>query len=147
MHDLPGQLSVETLAALFGGGTRFVARLAAYEDPLGRARDVLRTLPEDEVIEAINAHPRIGARQLPSLSAAEQGADDDPAVLAELECLNARYEAKFGFRFLVFVGRRPRGAIVEVLRARLGRTREEELQTAIDDLVAIAVDRYRRGVR
>lgn len=147
MHDLPRQLSLETLAALFGGRTRLVARLAACEDPLGRARDLVRTLPEDEVIEAINAHPRIGARWLPALSAAEQGADDDPAVLAELERLNARYEARFGFRFLVFVNRRPRRAILEVLRARLGRTRAEELQTAIDELVAIAVDRYRRGVR
>lgn len=147
MHDLPRQLSARTLAALFGGQTRLVDRLAACEDPLGRARELLRTLPEDELVEALNAHPRIGASQLSPLSAAEQGTDDDPAVLAELARLNALYEAKFGFRFLVFVNRRPRRVILEVLRACLQRTREEELQRACDDLVAIAVDRYRRGVR
>jgi hypothetical protein len=59
---------------LFGGHTRLVERLAACEDPLGRARELLRALP-------------------------------------------------------------------------VGRTRREELQTAVDELVAIAVDRYRRSVR
>ncbi|MDR7554514.1 MAG: 2-oxo-4-hydroxy-4-carboxy-5-ureidoimidazoline decarboxylase [Armatimonadota bacterium] len=147
MHDLPRQLSGDVLAALFGGRTRLVDRLAACENPLGCARELLRTLPEDELVEALNAHPRIGARQLPPVSAAEQGADDDPAILAELERLNALYEARFGFRFLVFVNRRPRRVILEVLRACLQHSREEELQRALDDLVAIAVDRYRRGVR
>ena len=77
-------------------------------------------------------------------SAAEQGApaEEDPEVLAELAELNAAYEERFGFRFVVFVNRRPRAEIVPVLRERLERTREEELETGCDELVAIAVDRW-----
>jgi 2-oxo-4-hydroxy-4-carboxy--5-ureidoimidazoline (OHCU) decarboxylase len=45
----------------------------------------------------------------------------------------------------VFVNRRPRREIVLVLRERLERTRAEELDTAVDELVQIALDRYRRS--
>ena len=51
-------------------------------------------------------------------------------MLAELAELNRAYEEKFGFRFVVFVNRRPRREIVPILRERLERTREEELETA-----------------
>lgn len=141
MHDLPRQLSVEELAGLFGGRTRFVERLAERADPLGEARDLLRGLPEDEQVEALNAHPPIGAGSLTGRSAAEQGSDNDPAVLARLAELNAAYEERFGFRFLVFVNRRPRREIVPVLEERLARSREDELETGLDELVAIARDR------
>ncbi len=145
MRELPRQLSVDELAELFGGRTRFVERLAEAEDPFGHARTTLRELPEEEQIEALNAHPPIGARALSGHSAVEQGGDDDPAVLTRLAYLNQVYEEKFGFRFVVFVNRRPKAAIVPVLEERLARTREEELETALDELVAIARDRFARG--
>lgn len=144
MHDVPRKLSAGEVAELFGGRTRFVEILAERESPLNEARNVLRELPEDEQIEAINAHPPIGARRLSGVSAAEQGADNDPDVLARLDDLNRAYEDKFGFRFLVFVNRRPRREIIPVLEDRLQRTREEELTTALDELVAIANDRWNR---
>ena len=143
MHDLPGQLTVEELAGLFGGRTRFVERLAERDDPLGEARALLAELSEEEQVEALNAHPPIGATRLSGRSAAEQGSDDDPAVLERLAELNGAYEERFGFRFLVFVNRRPRREIVPVLERRLGRTREQELETGLDELVAIARDRAR----
>ena len=145
MNDLPGQLSVEELAELFGGRTRFVELLAERADPLGEARGLLRELPEAEQVEALNAHPPIGARGLTGRSGAEQGSDDDAAVLERLAELNERYEAMFGFRFLVFVNRRPRREIVPVLEARLARPRSEELETGLDELVAIARDRAATG--
>jgi 2-oxo-4-hydroxy-4-carboxy--5-ureidoimidazoline (OHCU) decarboxylase len=138
VHDLPRQLSAEELAELFGGRTAFVERLAQETDPLGRAREIARALSEEEKVAALAAHPRIGER-----SPEQRG--DDPAVLAELAELNRAYEARFGFRFVVFVNRRPRDEIVPVLRARLGRTRQEELETGLDELVAIAEDRWRRS--
>ena len=145
MRELPRQLSAEQLAELFEGRTRLVERLAELEDPLSAADDVVATLSEEDKLEALNAHPAIGARRLSARSAAEQGADGDPDVLAELERLNAAYEERFGFRFVVFVNRRPKAEIVPVLRGRLSRTREEELDTALRELVAIARDRWRRG--
>ena len=142
MRELPRQLTAEQLAELFEGRTRFVERLAALEDPLGRARQVALGLSQDEQKELLDAHPAIGARAASARSAAEQGDDDDPAVLAELARLNAAYEAKFGFRFVVFVNRRPRREIVPILRERLQRSRDAELTTAVDELVQIAIDRW-----
>ena len=136
---------MEELAELFQARSRFVERLAGEEDPLGRARAVLEALPEEERVEALNAHPRIGGRRLSGASAAEQGdaATEDPAVLEELAHLNAAYEERFGFRFVVFVNRRPRAELLPELRDRLERTRDEELATGCDALVAIAEDRWR----
>jgi 2-oxo-4-hydroxy-4-carboxy--5-ureidoimidazoline (OHCU) decarboxylase len=64
-------------------------------------------------------------------------------VLTELAHLNQVYEEKFGFRFIVFVNRRPKSEILDVLRERVRGTREEELETGLDELVAIAEDRWR----
>ena len=141
----PGPLTEDELAELFEGRTRFVAKLAKHDDPLGSARDVIRELREHEKLEALNAHPAIGAKNLSPRSAAEQGGDADPVVLTELAYLNQVYEEKFGFRFVVFVNRRPKTEILNVLRERLERTREEELDTALEELVAIAEDRWRRS--
>ena len=145
MHDLPRQLTIEQLAELFEGRTRFVEELAKRDDPLATADEVIAELNEDEKLEALNAHPAIGAKNLSARSAAEQGGDDDPETLAELERLNAEYEERFGFRFVVFVNRRPKSEIVPILRDRLERTRDEELDTAVQELVAIAEDRWRRS--
>ena len=138
MRDLPRQLSADELAGLFEGRTRFVERLADLEDPLGQAREVASRLSDVEKKEVLDAHPAIGAKTLSARSAAEQGADEAP----ELDELNRAYEAKFGFRFVVFVNRRPRREIVPILRERMQRTREEELATAVDELVRIAIDRW-----
>ena len=141
MRDLPGQLSADELAELFEGRTRFVERLAALDDPLGRARGVAAELSDDERREILDAHPAIGSSGS-ARSNREQGTDDDPAVLAELAGLNAEYEARFGFRFVVFVDGRARREIVPVLRERLTRTREQELETGVDELVQIAIARW-----
>jgi len=142
VRELPRKLTADELAGLFEGRTRFVERLAALEDPLGRAREVAAQLSDDEKKQVLDAHPAIGGKTLSARSAAEQGADEAPP---ELEELNRAYEEKFGFRFVVFVNRRPKSEIVPILRERIGRTREEELATALDELCAIAEDRWRRS--
>jgi 2-oxo-4-hydroxy-4-carboxy-5-ureidoimidazoline decarboxylase len=145
MRELPRKLTVGELADLFEGRTRLVERLAELEDPLGRAGEVLAELDEEEKLEALAAHPAIGQRSgLSARSAAEQGEDADPCVLVDLAALNAAYEERFGFRFVVFVNGRAKGEILEVLRARIGRSREEELATGCRELVAIARDRWTR---
>ena len=143
MRELPRQLTVEQLAELFEGRTRFVARLSETEDPLGRAREIAGGLTDDEKKEMLDAHPAIGGQPTSARSAREQGTDDDPDVLEQLAELNRAYEERFGFRFVVFVDRRPRREIVPILQARLERTPAEELDTAVDELVQIAMDRWR----
>jgi 2-oxo-4-hydroxy-4-carboxy--5-ureidoimidazoline (OHCU) decarboxylase len=138
VRELPGKLSADELAGLFSGRTRLVERLAALEDPLGTAaEEVLLAAPEEEQAEALAAHPRIG-------EASREQRGDEAEVLAELAELNRAYEQRFGFRFVVFVNRRSRAEIVPVLRERLARTRAEELETGLRELVAIARDRWRQ---
>jgi hypothetical protein len=134
MRDLPRQLSEDELAELFSGRTRLTAELARREDPLAVAGEVAAALPEEDQVAALSTHPRIGEK-----SPEQRG--EIPAELAEL--IRA-YEAKFGLPFVVFVAGRSRAELVPVLRKRLGRTREEELQTGLEELVAIAKDRWTR---
>ena len=144
MRELPRQLSSEELGELFEGRTALVERLAEIDDPLGQAERVLARLSDEEKTEALAAHPAIGARRLSPRSAAEQGVGADPAILSELAYLNQVYEEKFGFRFVVFVAGRPKREILKVLSERIGNTREEELDTGCQELVAIARDRWTR---
>ena len=138
-------MNEDHLAELFEGRTRLVELLAQREDPLDAAPEVIAGLSEAEKLEALNAHPAIGSRDLSERSAEEQGGSADPVILTELAYLNQVYEEKFGFRFIVFVKRRSKAEILEVLRHRLERSREEELETALEELVAIARDRWQRG--
>jgi 2-oxo-4-hydroxy-4-carboxy--5-ureidoimidazoline (OHCU) decarboxylase len=104
-------------------------------------------MSDAQLIAVLNAHPRIGSTTgLSARSAAEQGAGTiDQATLDALELMNAEYERTFGFRFVVFVHGRSRAEIVPIFRARLARTRGEELATGIDEFLAIARDRLERG--
>jgi 2-oxo-4-hydroxy-4-carboxy--5-ureidoimidazoline (OHCU) decarboxylase len=108
---------------------------------VARMRAVLPTLTEAEKVATLNAHPRIGEdpRHLSRRSLKEQSAKAVP----ELDRLNTEYERRFGFRFVVFVNRRPKAQIVEVLQERLHRSREEEMEEGLRAVVAIAEDRLR----
>lgn len=143
MRELPRQLTADELTELFEGRTRFVERLSSEENPLACARVLVHELSPEEKKEVLDAHPPIGRRTgLSARSAAEQGADADPDVLAELDRMNAEYESRHGFRFVVFVNRRPKAEILGVLRARIDNPTDEERETALDELVAIAEDRW-----
>ena len=113
---------------------------------IAQMRAALPTLTDEEKVATLNAHPRIGEDlgRLSARSLKEQGEDRLPDdLLPELRRLNDDYERRFGFRFVVFVNRRPKKDIVKVLQARLRRTREEELQEGLRAIVAIAEDRLR----
>ena len=146
MRELQGQLN------LFENAGPLLERLRA-EEPfasgaamLARAREILTTLPEPEQIAVINAHPRIGERpeKLSAASFYEQGVVTPPEVMRRLATLNEEYEQKFGFRFVVFVNRRSKEAIVPLLEARLRGSRDEERRTALQEILAIAEDRLKR---
>ncbi len=111
------------------------------DEIIAQMRAVLPALTEEEKVATLNAHPRIGEdpERLSARSFEEQGADR----LAELSRLNAEYEQRFGFRFVVFVNRRPKAEIVKVLQARLHRSREEEMDEGLRAIVDIAADRLR----
>jgi OHCU decarboxylase len=142
---------VGAAAPWFEGAPRFLARLARAR-PFGdestlfaRAAEIAQAMPEDEQLELIDAHPRLGAPPA-SVSAAsfrEQGYDrETDEAAADLERLNRVYEERFGFRFCVFVNGRSRPELVPVLEALLGADRDAEIRRALQDVVAIARDRF-----
>jgi urate oxidase / 2-oxo-4-hydroxy-4-carboxy-5-ureidoimidazoline decarboxylase len=136
-----------TVEEALEGSTPLARKVAAdgppgsAEELIARLRAALPMLTEAEKIGTLNAHPRIGERpdRLSARSRQEQGDD----ALPELERLNAEYERKFGFRFVVFVNRRPKSEIVKVLQDRLRRGREEEMAEGLNAIVDIAADRLR----
>ena len=145
---------VASLAQHFEGAPRFVRRLAEArpfesEEDLGdTARAIAREMPEDEQIELLNAHPRIGAdpAAVSDVSRREQGVEagsgaDEVWVGEELTALNEAYESHFGFRFVVFVAGRPRADIIPLIERALHADRDEELRRGLDDVVLIAADR------
>jgi 2-oxo-4-hydroxy-4-carboxy-5-ureidoimidazoline decarboxylase len=137
MRELPRQLTKAELEELFSGHSLLVDLLADIDDPLERAEDIALSLDDREQTAALATHPRIGEP-----SPEQHGGE--PAIVTELAYLNQVYEEKFGFRFVVFVAGRPRAEILPVLRERLERSREEELETGVRELVAIARDRWQR---
>ncbi|HUG55500.1 MAG TPA: 2-oxo-4-hydroxy-4-carboxy-5-ureidoimidazoline decarboxylase [Candidatus Limnocylindrales bacterium] len=140
----------DRIAAAFERAPALLARLgapfASIDETIAAARAALVAMSEDERIAVLAAHPRIGAdpATLSASSRLEQGGVDDPAVLTELARLNAEYERRHGFRFVVFVNGRPKGALLQELRERLERPREAELATGLEELLAIARDRLER---
>lgn len=148
------------LGPLFEGAPRFLARLAAarpFRDVatlFARARAIAHAMPEAEQVELIDAHPRLGAPpgSVSTVSFREQGYDREAAdaaaeagrarIASELDRLNRAYEARFGFRYCVFVAGRPREALLPGFEAALTADREAELRRALDAVVDIAADRY-----
>ena len=158
----PGAFAA-AVAPLFEGARLFLGRLAVAR-PFGsidalfeRAREIAHDMPLDERLELIDAHPRLGAppASVSGLSFVEQGYDapgTEPAIeaaeaerariAAELERLNAAYEARFGFRYCVFVAGRSRAELLPEMTAALHADREAEMARALDAVVDIARDRY-----
>ncbi|MDQ3448999.1 MAG: 2-oxo-4-hydroxy-4-carboxy-5-ureidoimidazoline decarboxylase, partial [Chloroflexota bacterium] len=67
-------------------------------------------------------------------------------LVIDLEGLNAAYEARFGFRFVIHVAGRSPAEIVRLMERHLSADREEEKQRGLNDVVSIARDRLARLV-
>lgn len=147
----------DALRPLFEAATPLADALYAarpfpsYATLIDTAEALASRMRLDEQAQILAAHPRIGAspERVTAASYAEQGysaeAGMDRAevqrVYARLDELNRAYEDRFGFRFVVFVNRRPKAAIIPILEERLGHSRADELETGVRELFAIARDR------
>jgi OHCU decarboxylase len=150
LDDLSPDEFRAAVAPLFEHAPRFVERLEAAR-PFGsddamleEAERIALAMPEDEQRELIDAHPRLGAppATVSGMSFREQGYDRDTTdAIQMLERLNREYEARFGFRYCVFVNGRSRAALVSELEAALRRDPAGERERALRDVVAIARDR------
>jgi 2-oxo-4-hydroxy-4-carboxy--5-ureidoimidazoline (OHCU) decarboxylase len=153
-------LSVEAfataLAPLFEGASDFLRRVAEARpfetdaELLAAAHELAISMPEDERLALVEAHPRIGADvdTVSQMSRDEQGYDEESAedletarAYEELAMLNEIYERQFGFRYVVFVAGRSKAEIVPMLEHALRNDRDAELRRALDETIDIAADR------
>ncbi len=99
--------------------------------------------PEAAQLAFLRGHPELGgaaarAGQLGDHSTAEQRAlgleslAEDRA--AEIQRLNAAYRERFGFPFIICVGRRTRRSILEQFHRRLGNDTAQERQAALAEI-------------
>jgi allantoicase len=147
----------EAVRALDGvcGARRWVERMEAwrpFEDLPQLVRlgeQVWWSLAEEDWLEAFGAHPRIGERRPSARWSAEEQSSVAAAggdVQDELAAANLAYEQRHGFIFIVCATGKSAAEMLELLRARLPRSRAEEIQTAAEEQARITELRLRKWV-
>ena len=107
-------------------------------------------LTDEEWLDAMKAHPRIGERG----GDAQASSDREQAVamrsshetLDALAADNRRYEERFGHVFLIFASERSGEEILSELRRRMNNDPKAELEEAKRELRKIALQRLQRMV-
>jgi 2-oxo-4-hydroxy-4-carboxy-5-ureidoimidazoline decarboxylase len=102
---------------------------------------------DDDWIEALNAHPRIGDRASGDASARREQqavATAGPGTLATLAAANREYEARFGHRFVVFASGRSGEDLLAALELRMENDPEDELRIAAGEQARITRLRLER---
>jgi 2-oxo-4-hydroxy-4-carboxy-5-ureidoimidazoline decarboxylase len=120
----------------------------ANVDALHRAMvEAMQNAPEDARLALIRAHPELAGRaairgELMADSTKEQsGAGLDqcsPDEYARLATLNAAYNAKFGFPFILAVKGHDRASILREFAQRVERDRTTEFDEALAQIARIA---------
>ncbi len=110
----------------------------------------VRAASEGERMALIRAHPQLAGKaairgELTAHSAREQsGAGLDqcsPEEYARLTELNAAYDARFGFPFIIAVKGHTRASIIEHMARRVSGAREVEVDEALRQIERIAAFR------
>jgi 2-oxo-4-hydroxy-4-carboxy-5-ureidoimidazoline decarboxylase len=110
-------------------------------------------MAESDWLVAFACHPRIGdcrnahaTAQSASWSQQEQSsaAGASEAVLSELAKLNARYEERFGFTYIVCATGRSASEMLAILRQRVASDRSAELREAAEQQRQIMQIRLRK---
>ncbi len=157
----PAALDRDAFVARFGGvyehspwiaERAFDAGLTAEANTAEGLSGLLRTQVEaggaDRQLALLRAHPDLAGKlavadALTAASAAEQaGAGLAACTTKEFErfqMLNAAYQEKFGFPFIVAVAGKHRTEILEVFGRRVGNDRDTEFREALEQVHRIAL--------
>jgi 2-oxo-4-hydroxy-4-carboxy-5-ureidoimidazoline decarboxylase len=159
--NLARDLESDGFIARFGGvfeHSPWIAEAALAENPGLLHADVgtlhaamaavLRAAGPERQLVVLRAHPDLAGKlalagELTADSSAEQaGAGLDrctPEEFARFQELNDRYQAKFGFPFIIAVRGLDRHDILRAFEKRVGNTPEQEFQTALGQVERIAL--------
>ena len=124
------------------------------QDVLNKADEIWNRLDETDWLEAFEGHPQIGNVETlrekyantKQIAGNEQAGVDaaDEDVLQRLAESNREYLEKFGFIFIVFATGKSAAQMLELLEARLPRTREQELIAAAEEQSKITALRLKK---
>jgi 2-oxo-4-hydroxy-4-carboxy-5-ureidoimidazoline decarboxylase len=120
-------------AAAVAAGRPYPARAAA----LAAVETVFDSLTWSDVLEAMDAHPRIGARVSGASAAEQSGVTDDSR--AALLAGNAAYEERFGHVFLICATGLSGAQMLAALRRRLENDEDSERVVATAELRKITL--------
>ena len=108
---------------------------AVAEGVFQAAAEAMDRLTDEEWLEAIQSHPRIGERGGAASQTEQRGAMQGAReTLADLAAENRRYEEKFGHVFLIAASGRGADEILAELRRRMNNDTVTELGEAKREL-------------
>ncbi|HYO50803.1 MAG TPA: 2-oxo-4-hydroxy-4-carboxy-5-ureidoimidazoline decarboxylase [Chloroflexia bacterium] len=144
---------VESLGSLFEGSP-WIAEEAWHERPFADITGlhsalcrVMYDAPTERKLSLIRAHPDlVGKAALAGTLTPESAREQASAGLdnltqeevATFTLLNNAYHDRFGFPFVICARENKRESILAGFDARLRNSREEEIQTALDEIAKIA---------
>jgi allantoicase len=115
------------------------------ESVLGTARNAFESLDDDDWMEAFGGHPRIGEKGDQVANREQSGtAGAEESTLAELAAVNAAYEQRHGFTYIVYATGKTAEEMLDIARARLGNSTEDEIANAAAEQRSITETRLRR---
>ncbi len=112
------------------------------------AGEIWNSMDSSDWLEAFEAHPRIGERNVSGAPAREQsGMDRAPAAVATaIEAANQEYFEKFGFVFIICASGKTAEEMLSNIRSRLPNAREQELRIASEEQNKITLLRLKKLV-
>lgn len=129
----------------------------SVEQLLGKANDVWWTLDATDWLQAFRSHPKIGEQKTANAVSAQsqkwstqeqQGVQHAaPGAIERLAKLNADYEKKFGFIFIVCATGKSSDEILALLEKRLRNESAAELPIAAAEQAKITELRLRKLLR
>jgi allantoicase len=112
---------------------------------LAAAGDAFDDLAEEDWLDALAAHPRIGERGDEVASREQAGVSGvSDQVMSELAEANRAYEERNGFTYIVYATGKSAEEMLQIARERLGNPRERELEIAAGEQKSITETRLRR---
>jgi 2-oxo-4-hydroxy-4-carboxy-5-ureidoimidazoline decarboxylase len=132
----------------------WVAERAFARQPFATVADLVQAMAasvaagsREERLELIRSHPDLAGRAARAGDLAEESQKEQGALAlnrlsaeeyARFAQLDDAYAKKFGFPFVICVGRQGRGAILETLERRAGNPADVEFATALAEIDLIA---------
>ena len=153
INDFDQWTFVKTLGFVFEGSP-WIAAAAWGERPWSSIDALHRSMCAvmyfatlEQKLALIRAHPDLAGRAAqagsltPSSTQEQASAGLDrltPEEIAQFNDLNARYQERFGFPFVICVRENRKASILAGFQARLNNTRQDEVTTALNEIAKIA---------